>query len=755
MPIAIVIFLFIYILLQRHEAEVKHRLYEKSIVLSSFITESTLFNKQYSKEKEFKENSKLATLHHVQKTFQEVAKNEKIHLQYFLISQTDNGIVFDAYSTDKKPSLLDNENNNFFTALQNAFLGQNSIQLTSNPDKKRFYTAFTKVPNTNWVLIVCQPYNKYMVVVFENFFYMFAIIFIIALIIYLVLNYYDTQSRKHIHKIKSRFKDLLKSTDYWIWEVDTNATYTYISKQVENALGYKKSKIIGEQPFSFMTKDEAKKAKRIFTNIVKNKSDIRNLENIYIHKDGHEVVILTNGAPYFDIDGTWMGYRGIDRDITDEKRKQKAIEHLAYNDVLTGLANRKTIILRIEEEINFSKRHNIISGIMFLDLDDFKYINDTLGHTHGDEVLKIVSQRLTHICRNFDTVSRIGGDEFIVLVRGESNDVKQESKIRFHNYINRIVKTINEPIIINNIESHIGVSIGVALLTQDGETVDDLISHADTAMYKAKNAGKNKAVFYNEKLQLEVDNIIELKNKLISAFKNEEFILHYQEQFDLEKNIVGYEALIRWKHPVDGLIEAHEFLPYIEKFGFFIKLDSYVYDKVFEDMYSHINNNPHLTMAINITGSSFTNYEFLDFIENKTKEHSRFSSLITLEVTEDIFMNNNEYSNIEKLKSLGFKISIDDFGTGYSKLSYLSNMKFDEIKIDISFIRAIDKSQKERDICKFIFNMARALNIRVVAEGVETKEEFEFVKNEGANVVQGYYLSKPKTIGEILKEEIL
>ena len=421
-------------------------------------------------------------------------------------------------------------------------------------------------------------------------------------------------------------------------------------------------------------------------------------------------------------------------------KQNEEIKILAYYDALTGLANRKTITKRIDEEIHFSLRNATISALIFLDLDGFKHINDSLGHDYGDKVLQLIAKKLKNSIRDFDIAGRIGGDEFIILIRGNEKDTIK-SKEQFSVLLNRILENINEPFEVDGMPLHVGASLGVALMPQDGEDSSTIIKHADSAMYKAKNSGKNRAVFYDSTLQTEADKLLFLRSELIQAVKNCEFVMYYQAQYDLKgENILAYEALIRWQHPSKGLISPSDFIPYLEQFDLSFMIDKYVFEKVCNDL----KNNVHV--SINLSAKSFENNEFVQFLKKIIKKYKLDTSKITLEVTEASLIRNIENSFLKDIKDLGFKISIDDFGTGYSSLSYISSMKFDEIKLDMAFVQAISKSKRDADICKFILHMFRDIDVNIVAEGVETREQLAFVSKEGANVIQGYIYSKPQAL---------
>ncbi|QFR48315.1 EAL domain-containing protein [Sulfurimonas lithotrophica] len=747
-PVCIVIFSFSFFLLQKATAEKKETIYESTLMLSHMISNVAKFDREFSLEDAFERDAQQATLYQIKQTFEKFNNIQKSQFEYYIAEKSDKKIKFIACSTDNKPNEIILNKYNVKTPIIEVFSGKNSVDILYNHEHKKVFAAYIKIPESNWALVVEESYSEHIKPFKESAVYMSVIILFILSIIYFILKYYEQKNMQLINETEHRYKNLLESTHNWIWEVDTEGKYTYVSKQVEEILGYKAQEIIGKSPFDLMPKDEALRIKRAFKKIIENEQEIINIENINIHKNGHEVVLLTNGTPFFNATGQLLGYRGVDRDITDEKNKQKEIEHLAYYDLLTGLANRKTISIRIDEEISYTQRNEIVSALIYMDLDGFKFINDSLGHNHGDKVLQIVAQRLKECIRKFDVASRVGGDEFIVLVRGKDKDYKK-CQIVLKGLIHRIINAVNMPIDIENGVNHIGVSIGVAFIPKDGDNANDIIKRADSAMYKAKQMGKNRAVFYDKYLQEEADKHIEIKNELVNAFNNDEFVIYYQSQHDVDTaEVRGYEALIRWKHNTKGILMPYEFMPYVEKFGLSLELDKYVCEKIYEHFYK-LRQDDSINISINISATSFEDPEFIAYVEEKVKNNDVRTNQVTLEITEDTLIKNLDASFINRIRALGFRVSIDDFGTGYSSLSYLTKIDFDEIKLDMTFIHAIQNSKKDEEICKLILHMCNELGANVVAEGIETREQLEFVKKEGATIIQGYFYSKPLPYEEI------
>ena len=581
-------------------------------------------------------------------------------------------------------------------------------------------------------------------------FLLFSVLITIFLMI--IINREKNRYDKSFIYQEHHFQKLIESTDNWVWEIDSNGIYTYSSSQVYNLLGYTNKEIIGKSPFDLMKETEVLKVKDILEHLIKNKANIVDLENINNHKNGNEVVLLTNGSPFFDEDGNLSGYRGMDKDITLAKQNQKKIEELAYFDVLTHLSNRSMCLKRIDEEIEYSQRNSTLSALLFIDLDGFKYINDSLGHHQGDEVLVIVAQRIQKEIRNFDIAGRIGGDEFIVLMRGAkiSTDTLQQ---QIDTLVKRIIESINQPITIQNITHHLGASIGISIIPKDGHSSAEIIKHADSAMYHAKKNGKNRAIYYQDKLQKQADSILELKNELIDAFNKNELELFYQKQYDISgTKVLGHEGLIRWNHPTKGRIPPDKFIPYTEQLGLTPRLDKFVVEKAcLDSVLYRQNNHKEFIVSVNINAKSLKNENFISFLEGTLKKYNVDFKNFTLEITEDSLIESfNQQSPVLKhLCDKGFKIALDDFGTGYSSLSYLSNFKFDVIKIDKKFVQGANSNNIDKLICKLIINLAKGLNVKIVAEGVETNQQLDFMSSEGVECIQGYLYAHPEPLHSI------
>ncbi len=442
------------------------------------------------------------------------------------------------------------------------------------------------------------------------------------------------------------------------------------------------------------------------------------------------------------------GFALIMRDISLEKERERQLRYAATHDPLTGLANRVMIREQIEHAIKDAIRSQTQIALLYLDLDNFKGINDSLGHSAGDEILKITAKRLVSIIRESDLAARLGGDEFVVLME----HVENTSPV-IH-LAERISAMLGKPIFLENKELYVTPSIGIALYPNSGSTAGELLRCADSAMYMAKNAGRNRYHFYSSELQRIAIYEEEIKNDLHKALQENQFFLVFQPIFDTCSNIISYECLVRWAHPVKGLIMPDEFIPIAEQSGLISDIGQWVINKAFTD-YIHLasKHHPHLKLSINISTIQLRDKTLLDFLDEKTVEHAMNPGSIILEITESALVGNlrGALSAIESLAERGFVLAMDDFGSGYASFRHLQQMPVKILKIDREFVKNVDKNKMRASLINSMIAMARALELKTVVEGVETAEERAFCINSGVDSLQGFLLSKPMTLEEILK----
>ena len=436
------------------------------------------------------------------------------------------------------------------------------------------------------------------------------------------------------------------------------------------------------------------------------------------------------------------------RDITERKQAEARIEYLAYYDPLTELPNRRLLLNRLEQNISRARRYGHYGAMLFLDLDRFKNINDSLGHPTGDELLKQVAERLTTDMRAEDTVSRLGGDEFVFLLSDLGNDSGTAAAAAQHK-AESIKERLTAQYVVRDNILHITPSIGVAMFPSANgtyETGSDILRYADTAMYRAKDDGRDTIRFFLPSMQAAADYRLALEKELRHAIERNELSLYFQPQVDYHGKILGAEALIRWIHPTKGFISPGVFIPIAEASGLILPIGEWVLSTACQHLNKWNNQGLGLThLAINVSPRQFRQPEFVGQVEAILKATGADPTMLCFEITEGLVIDNiiDTIEKMQGLKKLGLQLSIDDFGTGYSSLTYLKKMPLDILKIDQSFVRDIETDANDAAIVATIIAMAKHLSLKVIAEGVETRPELDFLNQNGCAVFQGYLFSKP------------
>jgi len=438
------------------------------------------------------------------------------------------------------------------------------------------------------------------------------------------------------------------------------------------------------------------------------------------------------------------------RDATEKRRSAQLIERQATHDILTDLPNRRLLLDRVTQALARCRRHGHLGAALFIDLDNFKNINDSLGHSTGDALLQEVARRLKKELREEDTSARLGGDEFVVLF-SEVSDDPEKSAQQVQAGAEKIQKALLAPYTIHDHKLHVTASIGIALFPMEKESANNILRHADTAMYRAKEAGRNTIRFFLPSMQLAAEERLALQNDLRHAIKHNELHLHYQAQVDTSGNIIGAEALLRWQHPERGNVPPDDFVTAAEETGQILAIGKWVLENALGQLKAWTDKIPEssvLNLAVNVSPSQFRQEEFVLQIERILGETGADPNLLTLELTEGVLVENlvETIRKMEALKRLGVRFSIDDFGTGYSSLAYLKRLPMDEIKIDRSFVRDITTDPSDANLVEIIITMAERLGLAVVAEGVETEEQLDFLRDKGCRLFQGYYFSRPQTL---------
>ena len=436
-------------------------------------------------------------------------------------------------------------------------------------------------------------------------------------------------------------------------------------------------------------------------------------------------------------------------EVLEHQKTQEQIKYIAYHDTLTGLPNRNLLNELLVHSITLAERNNKCMAVLFLDIDGFKMINDSKGHGMGDQILQEVAERLLKTLRKSDVIARHGGDEFIVIIEELDNCSGVEL------IANKIINCFQEPFHLENQDYFLTTSVGVAVYPADGQTPDMLIKNADIAMYKAKENGKNQYLFCTPVMKDVANEMMELSTNLYRAIEKNELELYYQPQLSCHNNqIMGVEALIRWRHPVMGLISPAKFIPIAEKTGLILPIGEWVLRTACQQNKKWQEQGlPKIRMGVNLSLRQFHNNDLLNLVESVLKETKLAPQYLELEITETIAMKEKSYiiNTLNAFRQIGVSIAIDDFGTEYSSLSYLKHLPVDRLKVAMQFIRGIGIDHKDEALAKGIIVLAKSIGMNVIAEGVETKEQLEFLKNHNCDEIQGYYFFKPLAEAEMTK----
>ena len=467
---------------------------------------------------------------------------------------------------------------------------------------------------------------------------------------------------------------------------------------------------------------------------------------ILARRDGFEIPIEDSVAPIHNREGRATGAVFVFRDVSAARAMALQMSHSALHDFLTGLPNRLFLSDRISQAIALAPRHMNKVAVLFLDLDGFKHINDSLGHPTGDKLLQSIAKRLGECVRGADTVSRQGGDEFVVLL----SEVAQSEHAAIT--ARRMLQAVARPHFIDQHDLHITTSIGVSVYPDDGQDAETLIKNADTAMYHAKENGRQSYQFFTPAMNVRAVERQSIEESLRRALERQEFTLHYQPKIDLETGaITGAEALIRWVHPIRGSVSPAQFIPIAEDCGLIVPIGKWVLREACKQARAWVDEGlPLGTMAVNISAIEFLDENFLDGVLAILKDTGMDPGSLEFELTESVLMKHAESTEsiLKTLTTLGVQLAVDDFGTGYSSLSYLRKFPINALKIDQSFVRQITTAGRDTSIVTAVISMGRSLKLRVIAEGVETSEELAFLRAQRCDEAQGYYFSRPVPAGQ-------
>ncbi len=551
-----------------------------------------------------------------------------------------------------------------------------------------------------------------------------------------------TERRRAEDKIRASEKKLstiLKNMQDAFYRVDNDCVLVLISPSINKLLGYTPEELLGTKlPNLFVDPDGHVKFKK---SLEENAGVLYSYEMALSRKDGSMVWVSFNAQHCFDELGNIIGIEGTTRDITERKQTEQHLRYLANYDALTKLPNRTLFRDRLEHAMAHARRYHHLVVLMFLDVDRFKAINDSLGHLVGDQLLQAASERLRSCAREGDTVARLGGDEFTIVMEGVSEVVDADIAAK------KVVEAMSKPFVLEGHDVYVTASIGVTIYPSDSDDIDSLIRNADTAMYRAKRAGRNNYQFYTEDMNTRAIENLLLQNNLRQALERKEFLLYYQPQINLQTgDMIGMEALIRWQHPELGLLSPKQFISIAEETGLIIPIGEWVLRTVCLQIKKwEADGLPPYRVSVNLSACQFRQKNLVEKITSIVTETAVDPKYIELELTEGVLVDDEESAIdvLHQLNKMGMQISIDDFGTGYSSLSYLKRFPLNTLKIDQSFIRDILTDPDGAAITEAIIALGHSLRLKVIAEGVESQEQLSFLAPRGCDEVQGFYFSEP------------
>lgn len=529
------------------------------------------------------------------------------------------------------------------------------------------------------------------------------------------------------------------------------------NRQTCNLLGLTEEKILGmvaaDFESTFIYEDESPMPFDQFpvNQVIRQHKAVKNLViGIKRPDSGDNIWVMANAFPELNDEGKMLNIAVTLIDITEHVKSREEIHHLAHYDSLTQLPNRLLIHERIDQTIHLSRREHKNFALLFLDLDNFKVVNDSLGHYCGDLLLQQVSNRLKGCLRKGDMAGRLGGDEFVVLL--PNTGVDGAAKVS-----GKIIDAIKAPFEVNEYWLNIGTSIGISIYPNDGRGSDMLTRHADIAMYHAKESGGGRSCFFDSEMNTRIEYRLVMERDMHLALEQQQFLLYYQPQIDLPSGqMVAVEALIRWPHPQRGMISPAEFIPIAEDSGLIMQIGLWVLQQACRDIKSWLaEGRPKIKVAINLSLRQLQNPQLFSQVIDIINEAGIPPDCLELELTESMMMENHNVTLdfMAQCRNFGINFSIDDFGTGYSSLSYLTKLPLDKLKIDREFVKDIAKNSDANTIVSAIVSMAKSLRLKVVAEGVETEEQLNYLKECGCDAVQGFYFS-PAVSYEMLRKMI-
>jgi diguanylate cyclase (GGDEF)-like protein/PAS domain S-box-containing protein len=550
------------------------------------------------------------------------------------------------------------------------------------------------------------------------------------------------QSEQLAQEAEERYRSIFENAIEGIYQTSASGQYLNFNPALARIYGYDSTDdlILGICDIQKQLYVESNKRAE-FTELMQTHGQVLNFEAQVYRKNGDVIWISENAHEVHDADGELLFYEGTVEDISERKNYERQIEYQATHDILTGLPNRTLLTDRLQQCMSFADRYGSVLAVAFVDLDQFKIINDSMGHHVGDELLMIMAERLSSNVRDSDTVVRLGGDEFVLLL------TSMQSVDDIALSMQRVLAAVAKPCMIEGRDFVVSCSIGIGIYPDDGANPSTLFKNADMAMYKAKQLGRNNFQFYSRELNEALTERVEIEYRLRNAIENEEFLLYYQPKMDfVTGKICGAEALIRWQPPGEAIISPMSFIPVaeetgqIEEIGHWVLINACRKARELHELLGHP-----IPIAVNVSPRQFRQFDLINTVESVLKSTELDPQCLELEITEGCLIHDTHHfiQTLHDLKALGIKLSIDDFGTGYSSMAYLKDFPVDRLKIDKVFVANLETEQTNMGILKAVVALGHGLGLKVVAEGVETAYQQAFLHGIGCDELQGYYFSRP------------
>ena len=559
-------------------------------------------------------------------------------------------------------------------------------------------------------------------------------------------------SQVTLRESEARFRALTELSSDWFWEQDEQLRFTRVDGNVASPHALAADVFIGHARWEFDVKGVSPAQWTTHRAMLAAHETFHDFEMQRPRADGSLMWVAISGVPIYDVEGRFKGYRGVGRDISARKLAEEKIEQLAFYDVLTELPNRRLLMDRLHHALAHSEREKTTGALLFIDLDNFKDLNDTQGHDLGDLLLVQVAERLVTCVRETDTVARLGGDEFVVMLQDLDSGMNAAT-VQAEQICKKILALLNQVYLLGSLEHHSTPSIGVTLFEGHGQTMDELLKQADLAMYESKAAGRNTLRFFDPAMQTMVAQRTVLELALRQGLQRQELRLFYQPVVDVNAHVVGVEALVRWQHPQRGMVSPAEFIPMAEQTGLILPLGHWVLEVACQQLVTWSTDpaTEGLTVAVNVSARQFRHAEFVPQVLALLLKTGVNPHRLKLELTESLLLSNPQDAilRMAELRSVGVRFSLDDFGTGYSSLSYLKLLPLQQLKIDQSFVRDVLTDPNDAAIARTVLALGQSLGFQVVAEGVETAGQRAFLLQNGCTLFQGYLFGKPVPIEQL------